>query len=198
MPKSFQLSIKSSLFGRENLLTIEPGFIEFGAKLNKHEIAAIRYGVRGIRGYNFYIGRIYCIDIQSNAGEVIKIRFRSFYKFRHKILYEQYGKIINALFENLINDISREYLKAFLEKRDFEILGVRFMQDGLMFNKKPDAMPWLDVSMKIHRTYFTIFSMSEPTKYIAFTYIHDWNAWVLYSILRHILRSKNLWKEQAG
>ncbi len=152
----------------------------------------MRYGVKGIRGYSFNIGRIYCIDIKSTQGEIIKIRFRSFYRIRVAILDDMYRKIIQAVHNNFLHDVSNAYFNKFTQKEEFEILGIRFMQDGLVLDKKWEMMPWLDVSTKNYNTYYAVFSMTEPGKNKIFKYITDWNTGVLYSVSRGILKSKGL------
>ena len=48
-------------------------------QIDKEEINDIRYGISWIRGIDFTIGRIYCIDIRNRNNKVIKIRLRSLY-----------------------------------------------------------------------------------------------------------------------
>jgi len=197
MRQSLKYTIKPFLLSSTKQLTIEPSYIEFDGKIKflKNEVAAIRCGIKGIRGYSFNIGRIYCIDIKNTQGQIMKIRFRSFYGIRREILDDMYRKIIQAVHNNFLHDISNAYFNKFVQKEEFEILGVNFTQDGLILDKKWEMLPWLDVSTKNYSTYYAIFSMTEPTKNKTFKYIADWNTSVLYSASRGILKSKGLWKE---
>ena len=205
MPQSLQYTIKSFFLAKPKLLVIEPGFVTFGTavltngqvqKLMKANIAAIRFGVRGIRGYSFNFGRLYSIDIKSKEDDIVKIRFRSFYGVRKQLLDTMYLKIIKALQDNFIHEISRGYIKKFAVKENFTILGITFTQEGLILDKKWALIPWLDVSTKNYSTYYAVFSMTEPDKYKAFKYANDWDTTVLYGVSRAILRDKGFWREQ--
>jgi hypothetical protein len=204
MAQTLNCTIKPFLLAKPKQLVIEPKFIEFGVigpdnnlsiRFQKEEIDSIRYVVKGIRGYKFYIGRVYCIDLRSKCGKTIKMRFRSFYNIKRKMLDANYVNIINALQENFMLDISREYIKKFAQKEVFELLGITFLQDSIILDKKWDPIPWLDVATKTYRSYFAVFSMTEPYKYKAFKYGSDWNTTVLYSVSKSILKGKGIWTE---
>lgn len=83
MAQTLQLIVKSSIFDKENSLTINPEFIQYkNINFSKFEITDVRYGIKAIKGYRFRIGRIYCIDIKGLDGTVIKIRLKSLYRVR--------------------------------------------------------------------------------------------------------------------
>ena len=93
MNQSIQLFIKSSILDRERQLTVTNDFIEFDntefssetpIKLLKSDITGLRHGVKWINGYQFVIGRIYCIDLLSSNSEILKIRSKSVYGIRKK------------------------------------------------------------------------------------------------------------------
>jgi len=199
-----ELSIKSSLFDRHRKLLVDKAFIEFDDKdLNsasptkflKHEVDSFRFGIKWIRGYKFIIGRIYCVDIKSVAGETIKIRLKSLYKVRRSQLAAKYSKIIAALYDNYFDDITRSYLSDFDNAKEIQILGVTFCEDGVYLHNKKLLINWLDVGTKAYYTYYTIFSLSNPSNYRAFEYLKDWNTGILYGVSRRILSDKGLYKE---
>jgi hypothetical protein len=204
MVQSLQLNIKSSIFDRARQLTIDKDFIEFDdkdlisappAKFLKNDIIGLRHGVKWINGYQFIIGRIYCIDVRNKADEIIKIRFKSIYGIRKKELAEKYSKIINALYDNFIDNITRDYLKQFTDEKEFYIAGIRFNQTGIAFDEKSDIILWKDVGTKPYQSYYSIYSISNPNKYKLTEYLTEWNTWVLYSVSRQILKDKELWSE---
>lgn len=193
MIQTLKLFLKSSIFDKEKVLIVDPGFLEYdGINFSKFEIAEIRFGIKSIKGYNFRIGRIYCIDIKSLNGNIIKLRLKSLYRIRIKKLEEKYKIILNALFKNYINDISLTYIKMFNDITDFSILGVMFSQSGIQLDKKSDIISWLDLGTKNYNTYYSLFSKSDPKKYKLFYYLSDWNTVVLYSVSRSILKAKKL------
>ena len=190
MPQTLNLLLKSSILTKQKTLVIEPEFMEFNnINLSKFEIAAIRCGVKGIKGYKFWIGRIYCIDIKSVDGTVIKIRLKSLYGIRRKKLGEKYKLILAVLFENFVNDICQSFIAEFNNKVDLDLLGTTFTPEGIILNKIDKLIYWSDVGTKNYWHYFSIFSISDPNINASFYYLSDWNTIVLYNLVKNILMS---------
>jgi hypothetical protein len=199
MNTKIEFTVKSSIFDRSRQLTIDPEYLEFddhdlGSSLPvrflKEEIEGIKYGVKGIRGYRFRIGRIYYIDIKSFSGEVIKVRLKSIYRVRVKRLEAKYGQILKALFANYFNEIARRYLELFRSGEPFEMLGVSFSAEGVLFDEKIGIIPWEFLGTKKYWTYYALFSETNPEHYKAFNYVDQWNAAVLHSVTEGILKMK--------
>ena len=204
MAQPLQIEIKSSIVDRRRLLTIEPDYIEFDdtelrsavpTRFAKEEIVAWRYGTKWIRGYQFYIGRIYCIDLKSSSNHILKIRLKTIYGVRKQLLASKYSLVWNAIQTNFIRDISRKTIDLFFSEGETEVLGVLFANDGVRLDKDADIIPWFEVGTKNYATYYSIYSITNPQKHKAFDYLIDWNTSVLYSVSRSILKSKNLWSE---
>ena len=199
MTTKIEFTVKSSIFDRTRQLTIDPEYLEFDdndlgsslpVRFSKEEIEGIKYGVKGIRGYRFRIGRIYYIDIKSFSVEVIKIRLKSIYRIRIKRLEAKYGQILKVLFTYYFNEIARRYLEFFRAGESFELLGVRFSADGVLFDEKIGLIPWEFLGTKKYWTYYALFSETNPEYYKAFNYVDQWNAAVLHSVTEGILKMK--------
>jgi hypothetical protein len=199
MTAKIEFTIKSSIFDRSRQLTLDPEYLEyddndlgssFPVRFLKEEIEGIKYGVKGIRGYRFRIGRIYYIDIKSISGEVIKLRLKSIYRIRIKRLETKYGQILKALFANYFNEIAKRYLELFRGNEPFEILGVKFSGEGVFFDEKIGTIPWEFLGTKKYWTYYALFSETNPEHYKAFNYVDQWNAAVLHSVTEGILKMK--------
>jgi len=200
--QSHQLSVKSSIFDRNRQLTIAKDYIEFDdndliskspTKFDKEDIIGFRYGVKWINGYQFTIGRVYCIDIQNKQNKIIKLRLKSIYGIRKKLLTEKYATIVNTLYDNFFDNISKDYLSRFDNKIDFELAGLFFTQSGISLNKKSKPISWDNVGTASYKSYYTIFSKSDPSCYKAFEYLNDWNAGIIYSVSRQILKNKDFY-----
>jgi hypothetical protein len=200
MNPSTILLIKSSVFDRERELVLDNEFLTFDnndrisvppTKFLKEDITAFRFGVKWIKGYSFVIGRIYCVDIKSSAGEVVKIRLKSIYGVNKEKLHEKYATIIDLLYGNYFDDMIMNYLQQFSDSNDFQLPGISFRQDGVLINKN-NLITWEDLGTKSYSTYYAVFSKSDPTIYRAFEYLNDWNTAILYSVSREILKSKSL------
>jgi hypothetical protein len=193
MPRSLKFHLKASIFESEKTLILEPEFMEFAdVNFSKFEITELRYGIKAIKGYRFRIGRIYCIDIKSFSGEIIKIRLKSIYRVRRLHLGIKFKEIVEAVFDNYINDISKDYIQRFKNKNEFNLLGNTFKQEGIILNKTVEIIPWADLGTKNYRTYYSLFSKSNPNLNRSFTYLLDWNTIVLYSVSRSILKVKEI------
>ena len=192
MAHCLRIICKSSILKEKKLLIINPDFLQFDTiNISRLDVADLRYGIKAINGYRFVIGRIYCIDIKSLSGVIIKIRFKSLYTIKRKILGEKYLLILRVLFDNFINDISQNFINMFNDKIDFELSGMTFTQRGIYFNKNDEAIFWNDVGTKNYSRYYAVFSVKNPNKYKAFYYVADWNTSVLYAVTQYILLSKN-------
>lgn len=201
MSQTAILSVKSSIFDRKRELVLDKEFLTYDnkdrigvppAKIAKQDIADFRFGVRWIKGYSFIIGRIYCVDIKSSSGELIKIRLKSLYGVNRQLLAEKYETIVNTLYNNYFDDVTRQYLKLYADGADFEILGIYFRQDGILMSKKGDLIVWEDIGTRSYATYYALYIKSNPTVYKAFEYLNDWNTGILYSVSRGILQRRNL------
>jgi hypothetical protein len=191
--------IRSTIFDRPRRLTLDPEYLEFDdndlassspTKFFKEDVESLRYGVKAIRGYEFNIGRIYCIDIKNVSGQVVKIRLKSIYRIRRKLLADKYVNIVNTLFLHYFNAISRRYVKLIQENQPFDILGVNINSEGVLFDQKIGRISWDYLGTRRYRRYYTLFSETDPNKYRAFEYLDQWNAAVLHSVIETILKLK--------
>ena len=199
-----QLTIKSSIFDRDRLLTIDTNFIEFDdndlitkppTKFLKSDIKSFRCGITWIKGYQFIIGRIFFIDIKDKSDKIIKLRLKSIYGIRKKLLTDKYAQIITTLHDNFFDDIARQYLTQFDNNNDFELGGLFFSQKGLSFDKNSAFIPWENIGTSSYWIYYTIYPKTDANAYKSFEYLHDWNARTVYSVSRQILKNKGLYTE---
>ena len=194
MPRPLTITIKETLFNKKNTLVISPESIEYkNDSLSKLDIDEIRYGVKKIIWFDgIYFGRIYCIDIKSHLGTVIRIRLHSAYGIRKKQLYKKYSIIIEALWENYMHDVAETFINFYRNKIDFDLLGILFSRAGIQFTQQSDLIPWEDIGTKNYSRYYAIFSKEDPNNYIAFNYLEDWNTGILHAVTRYILNEKKL------
>jgi len=204
MTLKLQFTLKSSIFDRPRRLTLDPDYLEFDdkdlvssppARFLKEEIEGLRFGINWARGYSFNFGRIYCIDIRNEANQVIRLRLRSYYGIRKRKLGEEYVKIANLLYRYYFYDLTQHYLRLFENNIPFDILRVNFSAEGIIFDKKVGPIPWDFLGARSYKTYYSLFSKTNPTQYKAFDYIHDWNVCVLEGVTAQIITQKSLARE---
>jgi hypothetical protein len=199
IPKKQEFLVRSTILDRPRLLVIDPQFVEFDdqdreseppTKFLTTEIEGLRYGVKVINGYSFRIGRIYCIDIRDVSGRVIKIRLKSVYRVRRKLLGEKYQEITNSLFKYYFHDMIRQYLRQFQEGQSVELLGVKLNQHAVLFDQKVGWVGWDFLGTRRYWHYYTLYSEESPDNYRAFVFLDDWNAGVLRGLIEVILKEK--------
>jgi hypothetical protein len=200
MSQPIELTIKSSILDKHRHLIIDPGYLEFEdyappTRFEKNEITAFRCGLKWIQGYQFVIGRIYIVEVKSSDNRIIKIRLKSLYGVNKGILHQKFVTIVDALADNYFDDISRSYLEKFDQNEPIKVEDVSFNAEGVSWNKNMQIIKWDDVGTKTYRTYYSIFSKSNPSVYKTFEYLSDWNSEVIYSVSRGILMSKGLYTE---
>ena len=73
--KSTIFSTKKSLQIKDDFSLLESSVYNSDLKtFAKNDIIGIRFGVSWITGYQFTIGRVYCLDIRNKQNEVISVR----------------------------------------------------------------------------------------------------------------------------
>ena len=192
--------LRSSIFDRPRKLVLDPLYLEFDdndlasstpTKFLKEEIEGIRFGIKWISGYGFYIGRIYCIDIKNNSGKIIKLRLKSIYRIRKDQLADKYVKIANALLRYYFDALALQHIESFQNNQPIEILGVKIDSEGVLFDQKIGKISWNFLGTKRYYTYYTLFSEVDPNKYKAFEYLHHWNTSLLQSVVEAILKIRS-------
>ena len=197
--EKLEFIVRSTILDRPRLFVIHPEYLEFDdqdrvsdgpTRFSKTEIEGLRYGVKPIGGYRFRIGRIYCIDIRDVTGRVIKIRLKSVYRVRLKLLNEKYLAIANALFRLYFHKITLEYLSQFRAGRSVDLLGVNLNSQGVLFDEKVGRVSWDFIGTKRYWHYYTLYSEEYPGNYRAFVFLDDWNAGVLRGLIETILKER--------
>lgn len=197
--EKFELIIKPSLLHNSKRITITKDFMEYSEineanstpiKLFKNEIEGIRYGIKWTRGLKFYIGRIYCIDIKKKDNSVFKIRLKSVYRIRSKILKEKYLQLLNTILKTFFYELITDYLNQLRNNKSFQLCGLYFMKEGILLDGKTILIRWDDIETKSYQTYYAIFSKTDSKKYKAFEHLNDWNTYILHSVCNQILLEK--------
>jgi hypothetical protein len=190
--------IRSTLFDRHLQLTVHPDYLAFDNKdlisaeptsIEKANIESFRFGIDWIRGLYFIIGRTYRIEVRDHEGNTIKIRLRSIYGVRRKMLGTKYKKIYDALHNAYFNDLGLHYVRLVHDSLPFTLADVIITPEGVV-DPKIGALSWNSIGLRAYATYFAIYNESEPQNYHVFDYGIEWNAVLLYSVLTFILKQK--------
>lgn len=195
-----EIKYKTNFFSPENVLSFSDDKLElfsdgkFVNSINKEEIKDIRYGVSWIRGIDFTIGRIYCIDVGNKDRDFIKIRLRSLYGINRTKLGDKYHDILDLLYDYCFSDLIEGYLNQIEAGAQLELAGTISTNVGV--NLKPQKSDgfifWEDLNTRTYSYYYTLASQKRPDFYKAFTYLSDWNAVLVHHISQQMLERKGL------
>jgi hypothetical protein len=197
--QSLNLSLRPSFLDRDRELIINSELIQFDdtelkdsnpTLIPKSEISDFRYGIKRIRGYMFYIGTIFCIDVRGINNQIIKLRLKSLYGIGRKNIFKKYSAVINALYANYFDEVIVKYLNKFENGDEFEIAEVVFKFNGVIFRKKTELIEWKNLGTKTYFSYYALYDQQQPDNYKAFEYVNDWNIGILYSVTQQILKNK--------
>tara|TARA_R110000868_G_scaffold29106_5_gene108456 strand:+ start:1866 stop:2504 length:639 start_codon:yes stop_codon:yes gene_type:complete len=209
-PKELKVKIKRSFFDNyDRPLHLHPEFIKFEDKdlaknsftiFKSSDIKEFRYGIRWYRYYVVF-GREYQFYIRSFNNEVLKIRFVTYFGRKKKEFNVLYENILNSLWDLYFRNQVDEFLNEFDKGESFQIGEVNINTEGVIIKvsgiikQEIKLILWHNVRTHSYASYFSIYSF-ENSKEInkGYLYKEDWNTYVLYSVVRTILRNKNIEK----
>ena len=164
----------------------------------KNEIDAYRFGIKWTTFY-FTFGREYQIFIKNKVGKEIKINFKTYFGNKKYEYHSKYQEILDYLWDSYFSYSVNNYIDKHNKGEDFQIENVVFTKDCIslkvddLFKQKEIKILWNDIRTKNYQTYFSIYSITNPKDLNkAFSYLDDWNTGIIYSVLRTILRDKNI------
>lgn len=198
--RGFRDNALRKLVFNQNFLKFENN--DFAENLNtvfqKDEIKDFRYGIRWIK-FELTYGREYQIFIRNKEDNILKITFKSYLGRKRDILHKQYAEIVDGLWDYYFSDIINELINRYNDGKEFTIGDVHFTKENIslnisgIFNQKRVSIPWENVRTKNYYTYFSIYSVENPQDLNrGYNYHQDWNVSVLYSVVRTILKNKEI------
>lgn len=208
--KELKVKIRRSFFdNHKRPLHLHPEFIKFEDKdlvnnsttiFKSSEIKDFRYGIRWYK-YYFVFGREYQFYIRNFNDEILKIRFVTYFGRKKKELNTLYKSILDSLWDLYFSNQVDEFLKDFEKGESIQIGEVNINPEGVIITvsgivkQQKKLIPWYDVRTHSYITYFSIYSFDNPREtHRGYLYKEDWNTYVLYSVVRTILRNKNIEK----
>lgn len=208
MSPEFKTKYKRSLLDtKPRELHLHADFIQFKNKglftgsstvFRSDQIKDFRYGLRWYR-YYFVFGREYQIYIRNYNNDVIKINFSTYFGRKKKEYNTLYSKLIDSLWNFYFRPCVNDYLKEFEAGESFQIGEVNINPEGIIIRVskltklEKQLILWKNVRTKDYHTYFSIYSTENPRAiHRGYLYKEDWNTAVLYSVVKTIMRDKNI------
>lgn len=148
--------------------------------------------------FYFTFGRQYIIEIKGKDGKILRIAFSCYFRRNLNENHKKYTDILDAMWDYHFGEITDSYLSLFRNEVPFTIGNIKFSTEGITMKvdntlKHNEVhIPWEKVRTQNYHTYFAIYSADDAHINSTHSYKEDWNTNVLYSVLRTILRDKNI------
>jgi hypothetical protein len=175
------------IFSGEGLTIEKPLSFPHKVFLDHKNIAAFRFGVKELRGIKFVFGRQYFIEIKDFNCQISRIKLNSFYGIKGKEYYRIWADLLQNLWDFFLDNQLNYYTELYNIQQLFELAGVTFHADGISWNKH-NKLAWNQIAIKSYRNYFMVHHIDDPKQYKCCIFSLDWNAVVLQSLLKDIVR----------
>lgn len=188
IPGLIQKRINRKIVFSDEGLTIEKP-LSFDSKvfISGENIAAFRFGTKELYGYKFAFGRQYFIETRDFQNNTFKIKLNSYYGIKRRAYYKLWAELLQQLWDfYLVNQLSY-YTELYNIQQMFELAGVTFEPEGISWDNK-NSLRWSEIAVKSYQTYFMIYDVDNPKKYKCCVFSIDWNAVVLQSLLKDIVK----------
>ena len=179
--------IKRIVFAPKGLTIEQPFGIRQSKFIACDSIAAFRFGVRELRGYKFSFGRQYFIEIKNFNCEIYRIKLNSVFGIKRKEYYRTWAELLQNTWDFYLDNQLNYYTELYNIQQLFELSGVTFHADGISWDKN-NHLPWDKIAIKSYQNYFMIHHTDNARQYKCCVFSIDWNAVVLQSLLKEIVR----------
>ena len=171
-------------------LTIEKKY-GFGRNefIASSEIAAFRFGVRELKGFKYSFGRQYFIELKDFNCKLCRIKFNSLYGIKNKEYYRVWADLLQDIWDYYLANQLSYYLEMFNIQQVFVLAGVKFQPEGISWNKQ-QVIPWDKVELKSYQSYFMLHHADDPDQFKCCIFSIDWNAVVLQSLLKAVIKEQ--------
>lgn len=176
------------IFAEKGLTIEKPYRIGRGFFVASENIASFRFGVKELKGYRFSFGRQYFIEIKDFNCRMYRIKLNSIYGLKNKEYYRIWADLLqetwNFYFENQLS----YYTELYNIQQVFELSGITFHPDGISWDKNNYKLSWDKISIKSYQNYFMVHNTDDARQYKCCIFSMDWNAVVVQSLLKDIVR----------
>jgi len=181
---------KRIVFNEDGLTIEQPLSFRRGRFIASENIAAFRFGVKELRGYKFTFGHQYYIELKDFNCEIYRIKLNSIYGIKRREYYKAWADLLQNVWDFYLDRQLSYYTELFNIQQLFELSGVTFHADGISWGKN-DLLTWDKIAVKSYQNYFMIHHADNVHQYKCCVFSIDWNAVVLQSLLKDIVRQQS-------
>lgn len=164
----------------------------------KEDIVEYKFGIHWMQ-YKFVFGREYLIFIRNTENKILKINFKTYFGNKKKEYHILFNEILDSLWDFHFKEITNDFIEKHKKGVDFKIGDVGFTKDSIIINvngvlnESTKSIPWEKIRTRSYQTYFAIYSEDDARNINrGFSYLNDWNTFVLYSVLKTLLKQKGI------
>lgn len=199
MPKySKEIEIKTGLFQNQVKVIFDNEILTFISEngeelIKKDKMKGFRFGVRWIRGFEFVIGRIYCLDIRLN-NSIKKIRLYSLYGKNKDKFWGKHQELLNLLYDYYFDEMIQKMFERVYNNEVIKVNKLSISKEGVTL-KNGSFVEWENLNTKLYIEYYMLYPKGNPNNYHSFDFLKDWDTGIVYGLTRGILIEKGYWKE---
>ncbi len=187
VPALFTNRISKRLIFETEGITIEKPFsFDSSTYIPAENLAAIRLGVKWIRGLWFVFGRQFIIELKLTDNTVTQLYMNSYYGLRVQTYEEAWNDTIRHLYGFYFSGQLNMYMELINIKQPFELLGVTFHPEGISWGKN-SILPWNQIATSNYRSYFVVHHKQNVRLNKSFNFLNDWNAYLLQAMLKYVV-----------
>ena len=153
-------------------------------------ISAFRFGVQDFCNYKFAFGRQYFIETKDFQNKIFRIKLNSYYGIHRKAYYKVWADLLHYLWDFYLVNQLNYYIELYHIQQLFDLAGVTFYPDGISWDKK-NKLLWNEIAVKSYQNYFMIYHIDNPKHYKCSVFSIEWNAVILQSLLKDIIKEHN-------
>jgi hypothetical protein len=190
IPGLIQNKISRKIIFNNEGLTIEKTLgLDAKVFIPSENISAFRFGTKELYGYKLVFGRQYFIETRDFSNKTYKIKLNSYYGIKRKTYYKVWAELLQHLWDFYLASQLSYYTELYNIQQVFELAGVTFQPDGISWDRK-NKLLWNEIAVKSYQSYFMIYDIDNPKKYKCCAFSIDWNAVVLQSLLKDIVKEQ--------
>ncbi|WP_137759935.1 hypothetical protein [Pontibacter sp. SGAir0037] len=189
--------MSTGLLGNKRRLILAPDYLEYEnsplqsspfTRINKEDIVDIKHDLEFILWYRFYVGCDFTLDVKSQDGHILSVRFKSYFS-KNDSYREIYAKIVDIIWDYYLSGLVEKWKERLFAKKSVELKDVLLTEEGVFLLDQQYLIYWEDVEVKEYNDYYAVFSKSQPV-YNKILRYNEWGSEVLYSLATSLTKGR--------
>ncbi|MDB5141795.1 MAG: hypothetical protein JWQ66_508 [Mucilaginibacter sp.] len=179
--------VKKVTFADSGVSIIDPLSFDPDLFIPSENIAAFRFGIKGMRFLKFTFCQKYFIEIKDYQNKIFRIKLSSYYGINSKAFFKVWADLLEHFWNFYMVDMLNFYTELFDIQQTFELSGVTFHDDGISWDGK-NKLKWNQIIVNSYQTHFVIQHINDPKQSKCCVFSINWNAVILQALLKDIVK----------